>query len=130
MSVLYAFNVTKKACNIELSELLVNCKYKQATTIKAPTDQELSIFSLNIQTMNNKIDELRENIALYKNFDVLLFNETNCMTTKLPNDKDNLKLILFHEPFIQDPIRPTRKGGGLIIYVNKQVCKQTGLCRE
>ena len=111
----------------ELSELLVNCNYKQATTVKAPTEQELSIFSLNIQTITKKIDELRENIALYKNFDVLLFNETNCKFDKLPNGKNDLKLDGFYEPFIQDPFRTTGKGGGLIIYVNKQVCEEDNI---
>ena len=77
--------------------------------------------------MNTKIDELRDNIALYKNFDILLFNETNCMTKKLPNGKDDLKLNGFYEPLIQDPFRSTSKGGGLIIYVNKQVCEEDNI---
>ena len=111
----------------ELSELLVNCKYKQATKNNAPTNQELSIFSLNIQTITNKVDELRENIALYDKFDVLLFNETNCMAKKLPNGKNDLELVGFHEPIIQDPIRPSSKGGGLIIYVNKRVCEEDSI---
>ena len=75
----------------------------------------------------NKIDELRENIALYKIFDVLLFNETNCRSKKLPNGKDDLELDGFYEPLIQDPIRPSGKGGGLIIYVNKQVCEEDNI---
>ena len=111
----------------ELSELLINCKYKQATTTKAPTDKELSIFSLNVQTLTNKIDKLREDIALYENFDILLFNETNCRADKLPNGQYDLELNGFYEPIIQDPIRKTGKGGGLVIYVNKRVCEEENI---
>ena len=59
------------------SELLVNCRYKQPSVISPPRDSELSTFSLNIRTLVNKIEKLRNNIALYEKFDVLLFNETN-----------------------------------------------------
>ena len=54
----------------EVSEFLVNCKYKQPTMTQPSTKTELSIFSLNVQTLANKIDNFRENIALYQKYDV------------------------------------------------------------
>ena len=54
----------------EASELLVNCKYKISGKVDVPSNLELSIFSLNISTLGNKIDNLRENISFYGNFDV------------------------------------------------------------
>ena len=106
----------------DVSELLVNCTYKQPKNIPTPSDLELSIFSLNIRTLASKIETMRENIAFYENFDVLLFNETNCILKKLPNGKTDIELDGFYEPFVQDPIRKSGKGGGLAIYVNKRVC--------
>ena len=86
------------------------------------TDLELSILSLNVRTLVNKIETLRDNINFYGNFEVLLFNETNCILDKLPNGISDLELDGFYEPIVQDPIRKTGKGGGLAIYVNKRVC--------
>ena len=111
----------------ELSEHLINCKYKQARMTCVASDHELSIFSLNIQTLLSKIDKLREDIALYEKFDVLLFNETNCKAENLPNGKDDIKLDGFYDPIIQDPIRSSGRGGGLIIYVNKRVCEEENI---
>ena len=105
----------------EVSDILINCKYKQLTTSKPPPDSELSIFSLNVQTLANKISIFRENIELYENFDLLIFNETNCIVKKLPNELEDLKLNGFHEPFVKEPIRSSGKGGGLVIYVNERV---------
>ena len=104
------------------SELLINCKYKQPSVVSPPNDFELSTFSLNIRTLVNKIGTLRENISLYEKFDVLLFNETNCIEEKLPNGISDITLPGFHDPILQSPIRSTGKGGGLAIYVNKRVC--------
>ena len=104
------------------SELLVNCRYKQPSVISPPRDSELSTFSLNIRTLVNKIEKLRDNIALYEKFDVLLFNETNCIKEKLPNGISDVTLPGFHDPILQNPIRRTGKGGGLAIYVNKRAC--------
>ena len=86
-----------------------------------PPDSELSIFSLNVRTLANKISIFRENIALYENFDLLIFNETNCIVEKLPNNVDDLKLSGFHEPFVKKTSRSSGKGGGLVIYVNERV---------
>ena len=104
------------------SELLVKCRYKIPSVVSPPNDLELSTFSLNISTLTNKIHKLRENIVFYEKFDVLLFNETNCIKEKLPNGISDVTLPGFHDPILQNPIRSTGKGGGLAIYVNKRVC--------
>ena len=52
----------------DVSELLINCKYKQPIKIDKSSDTELSTFSLNIRTLTNKIDELRENITFFEIF--------------------------------------------------------------
>ena len=107
------------------SELLVNCKYKQVGKMDIPSNTELSIFSLNVCTLRSKIDIIRENISFYDCFDILLFNETNCIVKKLPNgekDTSDIEIDGFHKPVTQNPIRKTGRGGGLAIYVNKRVC--------
>ena len=106
----------------DAAEILVNCRYKQPSLVTSSNDFELSIFSLNIRTLLNKIEKLRDNIAFYEKFDVLLFNETNCIKSKLPNGLNDITLAGFHDPVIQDPIRSTGKGGGLAIYINKRIC--------
>ena len=75
---------------IDASDLLINCKYKQPKCTKISSTNELSVLSLNVQSLRNKIDDLRENIDFYGKFDALLFNETNGMTTKLPNGIDGI----------------------------------------
>ena len=106
----------------EASELLVSCKYKIPSIISPADNFELSVFSLNIRTLLNKIANLRDNIEFYEKFDVLLFNETNCKKENLPNGLLDITLEGFYDPIIQDPIRNSGKGGGLAIYVNKRVC--------
>ena len=109
----------------DASELLANCKYKQAEKMETPSNSELSIFSLNVSTLRSKIEAIRENILFYDCFDVLLFNETNCKLKKLPNgeyDTSDIELDGFHKPVTENPIRLTGKGGGLAIYINKRVC--------
>ena len=103
------------------SELLVKCKYKNPSVVAQARDCELSTCSLNIRTLTNKINKLRENIAFYEKFDVLLFNETNCIKEKLPNGISDVVIPGFYDPILQNPIRSTGKGGGLAIYVNKRV---------
>ena len=106
----------------DVCELLVNCKYKQPLKIEKPSETELTTFSLNVRTLANKIDEMRENITFYENFDILLFSETNCISKNLPNGMADIKLDGFYEPIIQDPLRKSGKGGGLVTYINKRVC--------
>ena len=106
----------------DASELLVKCKYKQPSVITTPSKTELSTFSLNVRTLTNKIEKMRENISFYEKFDVLLLNETNCIKEKLPNGISDIKLPGFHDPIVQNPVRNSGKGGGLALYVNKRVC--------
>ena len=37
----------------------------------------------------------------------------------MPIGKTDIELDGFYEPFVQDPIRKSGKGGGLAFYVNK-----------
>ena len=106
----------------QVSEILVNCRYKQPSIISPSNEFELSTLSLNICSLVNKIDLLRNNIEFYEKFDVLLFNEINLIKEKLPNGISDLLLPGFHEPIVQNPLRTSGKGGGLAIYVNKRVC--------
>ena len=108
----------------ELSELLLNCEYKQPSHVKSATSSELKILSLNVRSLFNKIDHFQEEIETYSKFDVLSFNETNCVLGKLPNGITDLILENFHEPILQDPVRQTGRGGGLALYINKKVCDQ------
>ena len=107
----------------EISELLISCKYKKPTLEAKPKNNELSILSQNIQTIGNKIQNLRENITYYEQFDALLFNETNCKVESLPHGKNDLLINGFHDPIVQPPKRRSGKGGGLITYINKRVCE-------
>ena len=106
----------------QASDLLINCRYKHPSTVSPSSNQELNILSLNIGTLLTKVETLRENIDLYSKFDVLLLNETNCITKNLPNGISDVALPGFHNPILQDPLRTSGKGGGLAIYVNKHVC--------
>ena len=107
----------------DISEILVKCKYKKPEHVINPTNDELSIFSLNVQSLTNKITKLRENINFYKKFDALLFNEANCIVDKLPNKMNDILLENFHEPLVKNPTRSSGRGGGLVIYINKRVCE-------
>ena len=114
----------------DVSEFLVSCKYKEPKYVNTPSEHELSIFSLNIQTLTNKITKLRDKLQFYQKFDVLLFQETNTIVEKLPNGMSDILLDGFHVPLVQKPIRSTGKGGGLVIYVNERVCDFEDIDRE
>ena len=49
--------------------------------------------------------------------------ETNVIREKLASDLNSIMLDGFHEPFVQDPLRTSGKGGGLIIFIHKRVCE-------
>ena len=106
----------------ELSQFLQRCEYKQLAHVKSANRNELKIFSLNVRSLHNNISYFREEIDTYSKFDILSFNETNCTLNKLPNGITDLLLENFYEPFQQDPVRKTGRGGGLAIYVNRRVC--------
>ena len=105
----------------DISEFLTSCHYKQRKHVKSSTDTQLKVFSLNIRSLVKNIDHLRENIATYSKYDVLCFNETNLTLSKLPNGMSDITLDGFHEPLVQDPIRKSGRGGGLVMYINKRV---------
>ena len=106
----------------EVSDLLIKCKYQQPKHVQAPSTNKLKIFSLNIRSLMKNIHKIREDISIYNKYDILAFNETNCIVDKLPHKINDLLLEGFHEPFIQPPTRASGKGGGLATYINKRVC--------
>ena len=103
----------------DVSDFLVKCKYQQPGHVKPPKTNELKIFSSNIRNLIKKIPDLRENIAIYDNFDIIALNETNLIFDKLPNGIQDITLDGFFDPIVQDPI--SNKGGGLAIYIHKRV---------
>ena len=114
----------------DLSELLVSCKYKkpEQAHVTTPSSNELSLLSLNIQTLSfAKIAHLRENINYYEQFDALLFNEANCCVEKLPNQYNDILLENFHKPIVKPPARASGKGGGLVTYINKRICDENDI---
>ena len=105
------------------SSVLNNCKYYAANAIKNSKEYELKVFSLNVRSINGKIEELRENIDQYTKYDVICFNETNCNTVCLPFQGEELELDGFYPPYVQTPARASNRGGGLVTYVNKKLCE-------
>ena len=105
-----------------LSNLMLRCEYKMQINVKSAKANELKVLSLNIRSLQKNITRLREEIDLYKKYDIISLNETNCISGKLPNGISDILLDGFYEPIVQDPIRKSGKGGGLAIYVNKRVC--------
>jgi exonuclease III len=107
----------------EISDLLIKCKYKQPKNTVQSKISELKILSLNIRSLSKNINALKEEIELYQKFDVICLNETNCIIEKLPNGLTDILLDGFHDPIVQAPIRSSGRGGGLAIYINKNVCE-------
>ncbi len=107
----------------EISELLVNCKYKQQRHVRTPSHNELKILSLNIRSLPKNIVRLREEINTYNEYDIICFNETCCLLEKLANGVNDILLDGFYEPLLQAPARKSGKGGGLAVYINKRVCE-------
>ena len=110
-----------------ISEILTNCKYQNPKNVQHSKQGELKVFSVNIRSLTKHISHFREEISTYEKFDVLCFNEANCRIDKLPNGIEDLTLDGFHEPFLQEPVRKSGKGGGLAIFVNKRVCDYENL---
>ena len=105
----------------EISDLLISCKYKQQLHIKPPKTDELRVLSLNIRSLRNKIDIIKEELDVYNNYDVICFCEASIQIEKLPNGISDIILDGFHEPFVLEPVRKSGRGGGLVIYVNTRV---------
>ena len=105
-----------------ISNILINCEYRQTANAKMSAFDELKVFSINVRSLTKNIDHFREEVNFYNKFDVLCLNETNCIPDNLPNKTDDLLLDGFYEPLVQIPARRSGKGGGLAIYINKRVC--------
>ncbi|MCG8094922.1 MAG: endonuclease/exonuclease/phosphatase family protein [Candidatus Thiodiazotropha endolucinida] len=74
---------------------------------------ELSILHLNIRSIRNKIDYIKDH---FLDFDILCFTETH-LDHQITNDT----LLLsdtFNEPYRRDR---TNHGGGLLVYINSQL---------
>ena len=108
----------------EISNKLMNCKYKQLKNVPRLKNKNLRILSLNIRSLPKNMQFLRENITHIKFFDLLCFNESNCDTDTLPNGIDDLLIEGFHPPITKAPFRSSNKGGGLAIYVNCSTCNE------
>lgn len=106
------------------SNILKNCNYYNFTKIKASRGSELKVLSLNIRSISDKIQSLKDDSDNYAKFDILCFNETCCSIVRLPFGGTELKLDSFHPPIIQSPARSSSKGGGLIIYINNKLCSE------
>ena len=104
------------------SECLIKCEYTSLNAIKPTKNSELKVLSLNIRSMNKNIADIRDEIDHYSKFDIICFNETSCIPEKLPGGTDDLLIDGFHPPIVQAPARKSGRGGGLITYVNSDVC--------
>lgn len=104
------------------SEILQRCSYHRMEKISASRSGELKVLTLNVRSLNDKIATIRDDLENYSKFDILCFNETWCSIEQLPFGGDELKLEAFHVPIIQSPARKSGRGGGLVIYINKQLC--------
>ena len=106
----------------EISDCLVNCKYKQLKHAVPAKSSELNVLSLNIRSLHKNVATINDNALDFQKYDVLCFNETNCNFDNLANGINDLNIEGFHQPIIQAPMRKSCKGGGLATYINKRVC--------
>lgn len=106
----------------DMSDFLLNCKYVQPKHVNSSKSSELNVLSLNIRSLSKSINTISENISDFAKYDILCFNETNCIVGKLANGIDDILIEGFHPPILQAPARKSGKGGGLAIYVNGQTC--------
>ena len=95
----------------------------QLKDVRPSKDNELKIFSMNVRALYKNIHHFNENAAKFGNFDVICLNETNCDPDKLPNGIDDIKIDGFYQPMVQLPTRKSLKGGGLAVYINKNLCE-------
>ena len=107
----------------EISQSLLNCKYKEPKNTKSAKNNELNVLSLNIRSLQNNLVNICDNASEYQKYDIMCFNETNCNINKLANGLDDLMIEGFHPPIVQSPARSSNRGGGLAVYVNTRVCQ-------
>ena len=107
----------------DISDVLSQCKYKTLKSLPQNCNGSPRILSLNIRSLFKGIDYLREEIEVFhQKCDIICLSETNLKLESLPNGTDDISLEGFHEPIFKDPYRTSGKGGGLVIYVNKNFC--------
>ena len=106
----------------DISQFLINCKYKQPKNIAVSKKNELNVLSLNIRSIAKNLQIINDNITDYQKYDIICLNETNCNIDALPNGMNDLLIEGFHQPIIQAPIRKSCRGGGLATYVHTRVC--------
>ena len=111
----------------EISEQLISCTYKLPKNIKHAKPGELNILTVNIRSTHKNLQKIIDNAVEYQKYDILCLNETNCDTSKLANGIDDLLVEGFNPPIIQAPARASCKGGGLMTYVNKNICSADDL---
>ena len=85
----------------EISNILVECRYKEQKHVQNSGANELKLFSLNIRSLIKNIEHLRENIETYCKYDVLCLNETNLIESNMPNGVTDILLEGFHEPLLK-----------------------------
>lgn len=107
------------------SNILKDCKYREFKSISASRDSELKVLSLNVHSLNSKIAKIKDDLKHFSKFDVLCFNETLCSQEELPFAGKELELDAFYSPVIQSPARKSNLGGGLAIYINKNLCAES-----
>ena len=110
-----------------ISNILVNCNYIELSNINSSRNSEFKVLCLNIQSLKSNFYKIVDNIDDYKKFDALCFNETSCDPDNLPFGTNELKLEGFHDPVVQKPTRTSTRGGGLAIYVNKNLCPESSI---
>ena len=108
----------------DLSELMVQCKYKMAKSIPQAKNNELGVLSLNIRSVHKNLDRILDQNNDYAKYDVICLNETCANVEKLANGIDDLHIEGFHPPVHQAPARSSHRGGGLLVYINKRICEE------
>ena len=107
----------------DLSEIMVQCNYKLAKNIPQTKDNELGVLSLNIRSAHKNLDAILDNNKDYDRYDVICLNETCLNVEKLAHGLDDIQIEGFYPPVHQAPARSSYRGGGLLIYVNKNICE-------
>ena len=106
----------------DASDCLLNCNYRLHKSISPTNKFDLKIMSLNVRSLKKHITEIHDEIDQYTKFDILCFIETSCDPDKSPGGVRDFELKGFHPPEFQKPSRTSCKGGGLVIYVNENLC--------
>ncbi len=111
----------------EISEQLISCTYKTLRNVQVAKPDELNILTVNIRSTHKNLQKIIDNAVEYQKYDVLCLNETNCDISKLANGIDDLLVEGFNPPIFQAPARASCKGGGLMTYVNNNICSADDL---